>query len=202
MANKFIKSLPVASPLTSGCQLYGVDPHGQTRPITLDKIARFVYTSPGRNSSNLRPRGCLVYRTTDYSFPQSDECLLPFEVASYDYDSIWNLNDPCRLWVPDGATVVRVRMSVAYSYYNNGYRKCRITHNTGGLTSTDRAVGLISLAPDSTGAYHSARCSTGPIPVSNGDYFQCYAFGLMNATQTIKAVPYTWASMEILEAQT
>lgn len=136
--------------------------------------------APGANEadlqralSNLREfRGCRVRMTADDTTQNvTSETAVSFDSATFDTDSFWSAGTPNRITIPN-ATITYVdldgQVSVSSSTPDTTFTASIFHKNSGGTTQAVYGSRFIECG----GSSKQLCVSTGPIAVSNGDYFE------------------------------
>ena len=144
-------------------------------------------------------KGALLKRTADQTITDSVQTTLDWESAVYDTDGFADLGaQPTRLTIPAGKGITRVQVlcGVQWAASALGDRWVEILKNgaevdglPGYLGSTEIDRSRIALA-------------SAPIPVADGDYFECLVWQNSGSDHDVEADPQTWFAMVALEFAT
>lgn len=164
--------------------------------------------APGANEadlqralSNLREfRGCRVRMTADDTAQNvTSETAVSFDSATFDTDSFWSAGTPSRITIPS-ATITYVELvgQVAISSSTGDTMlTVGIFHkNSGGVTQAVYGPRFVEMG----GATRQLMVPTGPIAVSNGDYFELTVREETDNSVTIvgNATGHTFLALNVL----
>jgi hypothetical protein len=202
MADKRISELPSIGTVTNDSLLYCVDQNGESRAVTVQKFNEYVRRAPGIVSRNLPGRGCLVgWLASGYNvYGTSNFFLFGFSSITYnDGMPAWDAGAPSKFFVPANVSRVRLSCSATFSTPFSGIQQLFCRKN-GNPVGTDGLVGLIKNSVTSQGPTFFGE--TGPLDVSEGDYFQWFLYANSTAGPVVLTPgQHSWAQMEILEGR-
>lgn len=162
MADKKISELTAATTIASGDLVLIENAGGNSRKVT--------GSNAGKSLVMLGLRWARVRMTADDTAQNvTSETQITFDEAQVDTDSFWPGGSPTRVTVPSGVAVVELVGQVFLSS-NTGDTGMviRITHrNSADAIQRIMGSGLV----EQSGTEHHMQVTTGPVPVSAGDYF-------------------------------
>ncbi len=112
-------------------------------------------------------RGAMVRLTTSEPVSTSTDTPMPWDATVYDTDGFWSAGNPTRLTIPSGASKVRLKGNIDWTFGGGGYRHIWM-HKNGGL--------FFGAAKESdAGDSGLQNASTAVVEVTAGDYFELIA---------------------------
>lgn len=133
-------------------------------------------------------QGARVVRTTNITIPSNTTFRINWQSPILQTTPIWSPSNPDRLTVPDGVSIVSVEAGLQSSVTQGGLWVHLIK---------DAAGTLYSGAGSEFNGFRNIAASTGPIPVSPGDYFVVDTFTV--GARQLTAGSSVFFSMTLLE---
>jgi hypothetical protein len=143
----------------------------------------------------LKPRGCLVRRSTAQSVPHNTWTAVQWNTEDYDTDAIHDVaSSNTRLTVPSGVSKVRLLANMRWDDSNStGYRIAHLRKNGGSFN------GMFEDKRDARGA-SSCNLASPVLLVTGGDYFETFVFQTSGGTLSFAdQTDRSWFAMEIIE---
>jgi hypothetical protein len=109
----------------------------------------------------------------------------------YDTDAFWSADNPTRLTVPAGATKVRLKGNINWTFGGSGYRHLWMHQNGGLFFGTARE--------SDEGDAGVPNVGTAVVDVTPGDYFELIASQTSGSTNSVAADELTWFAIEVVQ---
>lgn len=179
--------------LNDGDMLYRADKYwtalpigleGQVLKVNADGLPEWQPDGGGGVSFS----GAAVKRTSNYALAAATTIGIPWQAAEYDTDGFWDAGTPSRLTVPAGVTMV----SCSGALYGTASVSNQLIST---LVLNGSRTELTPSQECDTPGNDAVSFSSGPIPVSEGDYFELYAYSSL--ARTINTLS-TFLSLQVL----
>lgn len=135
-------------------------------------------------------QGARVVRTTTITIPANVTFVINWELPIIQTVSIWSPANPDRLTVPEGVSIISIEAGVQSHVTKGGLWVLNIKDKVGTVYSGNGAE---------FNGFRNIFASTGPIPVSPGDFFIVDTFSV--GTRQLTAGPGVFFSMTLLEVE-
>lgn len=130
--------------------------------------------------------GARLVRTSSFTAPFGSVINPSWQTADFDHKGMFDPGNPTRLTIPAGVSFAELTFGADTSSGGNGAFAVGIVNQSGAV------FGNVEYQLESSGA---GQCTTGPIPVTPGDWFQSYIFSAVS--RTITAQPRTYFSAKL-----
>jgi hypothetical protein len=132
-------------------------------------------------------QGARLEKSASQSYTASAAAVVTWAVPVIQTWPLWSAGSPNRLTIGANVNIVELHASVRCNTVVAGFTQLSIRKNGGALMASSNAT---------SGAAPARQCSTGPIYVANGDYFEVLFQGAQG--NTLEAIERTHFTCSIL----